>query len=99
MQAVKKFTQVLRLSLIVTTLSTDGDAKRTDETKLLKYFYSELSFKNKTIRERSSNSKRPLLFGFKISFPVEKNLCIAALDGVAILYFKNKSFKRLLRKE
>ena len=99
MQAVKKSTQFLRLSLIVTTLSTDGDAKRTDETKLLKYFYSELSFKNKTIWERSSNSKRSLLFGFKISFPVEKDLSIAALDGMAVLYFENKSFKGLLRKE
>ena len=99
MQAVKISTQILRLSLIVTTLSTDGDAKRIDKTKLLKYFYSELSFKNKTIWERSSNSTKPLLFGFKISFPEEKNLSIAALNGMAVLYFKNKSFKRLLRKE
>ena len=33
-QAVKKTTQVLRLSLIVKTLSTDGDAKQTDETEI-----------------------------------------------------------------
>ena len=33
-----------------------------------------------------------------MSFSVEKNFGIAALDGMAVLYFKSKAFKRLLRK-
>ena len=70
-----------------------------EQTKLLKNFYSELPFKNEKLG--NGRLKDLLLFGFKISFPVEKDLSIAALDGMAVLYFcilKTKSFKRLLRK-
>ena len=81
MQAVEKSTQFLRLSLIVTTLSKDGDAKRTDKTKLLKYFYSELSFKNKTIWERSSNSKRPPFLASKYLFQWKRIFLLPRLTG------------------
>ena len=48
-----------------------------------------MPFKNKNIWKWLS--ERPLLFGFKISFTREKNLSIAALDGMAVLYSKLKT--------
>ena len=60
----KKFTQVSRISLTVTTLSTDGDAKRAD--KIIEKLLLRIAFKafgNGRLKDHSSSASKYLFLG------------------------------------
>ena len=89
-----------------------GDAKRTDETKLLKYFYSELSIKNKTTVHHKQDhldhtgTAVPVLFSKVPTVPVLKkyrgtaHLCLRLrISQLCLtLAFLNHVVGRLLKK-